>query len=1106
MYNNMKSINILCKDNTLCRIFLLSAIFFLFLPSTLSAQKSNVTLAVKDVTLKELLKEIEKKSDIRFSYIDEIVEPYKHITLEVTNESVKTLLDNLLHTRNLEYVQTGNTIAIKAKNIASTRQKKVKGIVTDSNNEPVIGASILIKGTTIGVITNLDGEFEIETSDDAVLQVSYIGFISQDIQVKGKNSFFIRLQEDLQTLEEVVVVGYGTMRKNDLTGSVVRADLEALQNSPNVSIAQTLKGVVPGLNVGTAAKAGDSPSISIRGQNSISGTTDPLIVLDGIIYRGNMSDINPSDVESIDVLKDASSAAIYGSQSANGVILITTKTVKQMSKPIIEYSGSISFQRSINSSMKPLGREGYLQMVTDSHMDKSRLWPDGTVNPDYDITKDFLGQEILTGYMQGTDTDWYDLMTIDNPYIQNHNLSVRGKNELSSYFLSFGVSDQKNLIKNDTYERYNIRINLDTKITNWLSVGTQSFFTIGDLSGNNPNFYNICSIAPLIASHDENGEVITLPMLGNTNYLLLLDNPDVEKRYNLTGNFYGIINFPFVEGLSYRANYSRNYTFNKRFIFDQYANGMQGAAQKNNSSSYSWTFDNIVTYKRTFAKHDINATFVYGVERQGYENTDASASNFTDMTLGYNYLGAAQSDLNKLTSGAWEESSLYMMGRLVYSYDSKYILTATLRRDGFSGFGTNNKFAYFPSAAIAWRLSEEKFVKDKFNWLNSLKLRLSYGSNGNRTVGRYQTLATMTSGTGYVYGDGGSPELVQSLKSMANNGLKWETTTSLNVGVDFSLFNNRLYGDYEYYNSKTRNLIYNVPIPAMNGFGIYNLPTNIGKLKNYGHEFSLGGVPVRSKDFEWNVSFNFSLNRNKVVSILGLDNNGDGKEDDLVSAGIFIGQPLGAIYDYKIIGMWQVEDYKNGVIPEGFTYGHYKIADLDGDGKYTADKDRQILGSSEPAYRFNIRNSLKYKDLELNVVVNSVQGGKNRYLGRPVSSFREGIQWNYFEFDYWTPDNPNAKYRQPGSYTQSLGSKFSPYVSRSFVRLQELSLSYNLPSSLLKRISVNRAKVYVSATNLFTITGWDGWDPEAGLGITSSIGSDGYPPTKNFTIGVNFEF
>lgn len=1098
------------KDNVLYYVLILFTYFF-FLPAQLHAQNTSVSLSVKNTSLKQLLTEIEKKSDIRFSYIDEIVEPFDNITLDVANQPVKSILDKVLPPRNLEYIQTGNTIAIKDKTVQHIKLNKIKGVIKDMYNEPIIGANVRVKGSTTGTITDINGEFELEVPDNAVLQISYIGYISQDVTVKGKTSLDIQLNEDSQALDEVVVVGYGTMRKSDLTGSVARADLKALQNSPNVSIAQTLKGVVPGLTIGTASKAGDSPSISIRGQNSISGTTDPLIVLDGIIYRGNMSDINPNDVESIDILKDASSAAIYGSQAANGVILITTKTVKQMSKPIIEYSGSVSFQSPINSSIKPLDRDGYLQMVTDSHLDKSRLWPDGTVNPDYDITKDFLQQEVLTGYMQGTNTDWYGLMTLDNPYIQNHNLSIRGKNELTSYFLSFGFADQKNMIKNDKYKRYNLRINLDTKITNWLTVGTQSFFVLGDLSGNNPSFNDICSISPLVASHDENGEIITLPTLGNTSFLLLLDNPDQEKNYNLTGNFYGIINIPFVEGLSYRINYSRNYVFNKLFSFNPYANGMLGSAKKNNSSSYAWTFDNIVTYKRTFGKHDINATLVYGIEKQGYENTDASASNFTDMTLGYNYLGAAQSDLNQLASGAWQESSLYMMGRLVYSYDNKYILTATLRRDGFSGFGTNNKFAYFPSAAIAWRAGEENFVKDKFNWLNNLKLRLSYGSNGNRTVGRYQTMATMSSASGYVYGDGGTPELVQSLKSMANNHLKWETTSSFNVGMDFGLFDNRLYGDYEFYSSRTKDLIYNVPIPAMNGFGAYNLPTNIGKLKNYGHELSIGGIPVRNKDFEWNVAFNLSLNRNEVVSILGLDTNGDGKEDDLVSAGIFIGQPLNAIYDYKIKGMWQVEDYKNGAIPEGFTYGHYKIADLNEDGKYTADHDRKILGSKDPSYQFNIRNSFRYKDFDLNIVINSIQGGKNRYLGRPIEFFREGIQWNYFKFDYWTPDNPNAKYRQPGSYTQSLGYEFSPYVSRSFIRLQELSLAYNLPSALIKKVNINHAKVYISGTNLFTITDWDGWDPEAGIGLTGNIKDNanentGYPSMKSFTIGMSFEF
>jgi len=1001
------------------------------------------------------------------------------------------------------------------------QQSNVVGVVKDESGEPVIGASISEKGTTNGVITDLDGNFSLNVQSGAVLVVTYIGYKQQEVKVVPGKRLDIVLVEDAKALEEVVVIGYGTAKKSDLTGAVVRADLQTLENSPNVNIFQSLKGVVPGLNIGTSTTAGGNPEISIRGRNSISGTTSPLIVMDGIIYRGDITDINPSDIESIDVLKDASSAAIYGSQAANGVLMITTKSVKGMSKPIIEYSGSFSFQQLINSDMKRLNKDGFLNQLADLKISESRMGDDLLQrNPDFDPTLSFRDENIIKGYLNGTDVDWWDLLSEPTPYIQNHSVSVRGKSELSSYFLSFGFTDQKNLVKNDTYQRYNIRVNLDTKITKWLKVGTQSFFTISDFTGVAPSFSDLVSIPVFVSPYKDDG--VTLEeqyYLGNVNPLLVADNPNEDKRYLLNGNFYADITLP-LEGLTYRVNYSNAFTSYKDFKFEPYANGQLGQGYKKNTSQNDWTLDHILTYKNDFGKHAVNATFVYGVEKRTYETTSSTGYNFSNKSLGYNNMSAAQKDLNTITSAAWKETSLYSMLRLGYTFDNKYIFTGTVRRDGFSGFGENNKFGYFPTAAAAWRISEEQFLKDKLSWLDNLKLRMSYGISGNRTAGRYATMARMSNripfstsndsknypSGGYVYGDGATGQLSQAVSQMANADLSWETTTAFNFGLDFSLLNSRLYGNYEFYVSNTKDLLYDINIPNMNGMFSSTIPTNIGKLRNIGHEFSITGIPVQTKDFEWSVTGNFSLNKNKVVSILGLDTDGDGKEDDLVSSKIFIGEPYGVVYDYNIIGMWQVADYNAGIIPNGYTYGTYKIEDVDGDGNYTADKDRKILGYTDPLYRFSIQNNLRYKDFSLNIFINSVQGGSNHYMDRPAKNLPipDHLSINsYYKFDYWTPENPNAKYRQLGYYTEALGSGFSPYVSRSFIRLQELSLSYNIPKSLLKKIDINRAKVYVSATNLFTITSWDGWDPETGNGLTYG---GGYPPLKNYTIGLNFEF
>lgn len=994
----------------------------------------------------------------------------------------------------------------------------VTGTVKDDSGEGIIGVSVLQKGTTNGTVTDLEGNYTLTVSGPkAVLVFSYIGYISKEIPVGSQRTLHVILKEDTQKLDEVVVIGYGTAKKSDLTGAVTRANMGALEKSPNVNVLQGLKGVVPGLNIGVATKAGDSPAISIRGRNSISGSTEPLVVLDGVIYRGNIVDINPSDIESVDVLKDASSTAIYGSQAANGVLMITTKTAKKVSKPVLEYNGTFTLQGLINGDMKRLDREGFANQIADIYLSESRMGEDMTQrNPDFDPTLKFRNERAIAGYNAGVDTDWWDLLTEPAPYIQNHNISMRGKTEMNSYFVSFGFTDQKNLVINDTYKRYNLRLNLDSKITDWLKIGTASYFNVSNFSGNSTSFASLFSIPACVSPYAEDGKTYeTYPYLTTLNPLLSIDNPNKDIRYNLSGNVYADISIPWIKGLSYRINYANNWTIYKYYNFDPYANSLQGGAQKKHSLQNEWTLDHIVTYKNTFGKHAVNATFVYGVEKRSYETTDAQAKNFTDKTLGYNNMGMGQADLNTITSGAWEESSLYNMLRLVYSYNDRYILTGTIRRDGFSGFGADNKFGYFPSLAAAWRISEESFVKDRMEWIDNLKLRLSYGSSGNRTSGRYATMAQMQNknnfnenSLGYVYGDGGTGELLQVMKTLPNPNLKWETTRSVNFGFDFSVLNNRLFGNYEFYVSNTRDLLYNIAIPNMNGMVSNEIPTNIGKLQNIGHEFSITGIPVSTQNFEWTVTANFSTNKNKVKTILGIDADGDGKEDDLISSNIFIGKSLDPIYDYNIIGMWQLEDYRKGVIPNGFTYGTYKIEDIDRDGNFTAEKDRKIIGYKDPLYRFSLQNNFRYKDFELNVFINAVQGGSDHYLGQPAKKMQipDHLTNNsYLKFDYWTPENPNAKYRQLGFYTASLGEGFSPYVSRSFIRLQELSLSYNVPSVFLKKIHVNRARIFVSASNLFTITNWDGWDPEADQGLTYDL-DGGYPTMKSYTFGLNFEF
>lgn len=1099
-------LNLKIQLNRLNCLFRISLLFFLFIFGQPTVAISQSISLPKKMTVKEAFSEIEKQTGMSVDYDESVIDLDRKIETIVRNKPLAETLAILLKGTGCSYVIKNNHIVISAQTTTNTQAPvlTITGTVIDELGEPIAGANVVEKGTTNGIMTDMDGNYSLTVPQGAVVQFSYIGYVTQDVKITDQRIVKVKLSEDAQKLDEVIVVGYGTAKKSDLAGSVVRADLGKLQESPNISLASALQGTVPGLNVSASSEAGKSPDMSIRGRTSISGGNSPLVVLDGIIFRGNLVDINMNDVESIDILKDASAAAIYGSEASNGVILITSKTGKVMSKPTIEYSGSFSYQQPTNKDMYPEGGDGFLRKIADRFLEESRTGADLLqANPNWDVTKHLMDRNALNGYENGTDTDWWDMLTNKTPYIQNHNLSVRGKNEMSSYFFSMGYTDQKNLIINDTYKRYNVRVNMDTKITNFLKVGVQSFFTVSDYSGQSPDLATVVALPPLVSPVDEKGEYILEPYKNTLNPLLTIQQDDVNKRYNLFGNFYADIDFPFLKGLNYRMNFSQNLIENKVYNFNKWGANFTGKGSKENNSQYNWTVDNILSYKNTFGKHAINATFVYGVEKRQYEMTKAGASNFSNDILGFNKLDAGQADLQTAQSAAWMESSLYTMFRLSYTFNDKYIFTGTVRRDGFSGFGKDHKFGVFPSGAIAWRISEEDFFKNKVQWVDNLKLRLSYGSNGNRTVGRYQTLAQMGVKDGYLFGDGASAEQMQWIKSLSNADLKWETTNTFNVALDFGALSGRLFGTVEYYASQTNNLLFDINIPQLNGLD--KIPSNIGKMRNQGLEMSVTGVPVQTKDFGWDVTFTFSRNRNKVVSILGIDADGDGKEDDLTSDKIFINHPYGVCYDYHQIGMWQLADKQNGRIPEGFEYGTYKVEDINNDGKYTADKDRKILGYTDPAYRFSIQNSFRYKDWELKFLINSVQGGKNYYYGQPGKDLANPdniYQENLFNFDYWTPENPNARYRQLGYYTQALGYAYSPYVQRSFVRLQDVTLSYSVPASFLSKFKVNRLKLYVTGKNLFTITDWDGWDPETGTGLKAAT----YPVMRSYSVGLNLEF
>lgn len=1088
--------------------------FFLLLALTQvwgAGYSQTISLESRNITLEAALKAIEKQTDYMFLY-DRMEVPVNHrVSVRINNGSLEKALNQLFENLPLSYKIFNHNVVIRRINSEEVKRKAenaeiggeslqqpafrlLTGKVTDETGEGLPGVSILIKGTQRGMISNYDGGFSIEIPDDkTVLVFSFVGYLTKEVEIGNRTSLEIALEVDKKGLEEVVVVGYGTARKSDLTGSVARANIEAFRESPNVNIAQSLQGTVPGLNVGQVNTAGQNPSVSIRGRTTINGNQDVLLVVDGIIYTGSMSDLNPADIESIDVLKDPSSMAIYGAQAANGVILITTKGGAKASKPIFNYTGTYTTQNPVKS-LHLFDSEGYIKKLYNQDWKNAFLAPDYTTpNPDYNINGFISDPSIREGLENGTNYNWWDHTT--NPgYITGHNLSVTGSGGDWSYFISGGYTDQKGFIMNDKFRRITGRINLENKILKWMKVGVQSFTSFSDYSGVSPNLFGITVMPPLVEPTDEEGNYILNPTGTNiANPFLVAMADDFDKRNNLFGNIYAHIDVPFLKGLSYRINFGNNYSWDKLFTSNPYSNGNSGGAQKTNSSSYDWTFDNILNYKKRLGKsHNIDLTLVAGRRERNFEQTDATGANFNSLRLGYDDL--SQATIQRINSNAWNESYLYQMARVNYEFQYKYLFTATLRRDGFSGFAENKKTALFPSVGFGWILSEESFLKS--SGISHLKLRGSYGTNGN-LVGRYSSLARMNIYPAYVFGDGGTTEFGQQVMNLANNNLSWETTTGFNFGLDFSFLRNRLSGSVDYYRTTTNDLIFDVNIPEVTGFD--KITSNVGNIANRGLELVLNGKPVKGKDFEWNIDFNIASNRNRIVSLLGLDNDKNGVEDDLVASGLFIGQPIGAIFDYESSGIIQLGEEA----PTGFFVGTHRIVDHNGDGKIDAN-DRVIRGRTEPAFNFGVMNEFSFRNFTLRVFVNSVQGGKSGYRGLNMATqlgIGDNIRRNNFwrEFDYWTPSNPGARYR---GLDQGAAIEYNYYGDRSFVRLQDVTLSYRLDREWVKKLGMEGVKLFVSGKNLATWTRWQGWDPETGDGFAVN----GRPVMRGVSVGLDVRF
>lgn len=976
---------------------------------------------------------------------------------------------------------------------------KVSSVEED---EGIPGVTVLVKGTSTGTVTDIDGKYQLTvTTGTETIVFSSIGYIPQEIPINNQSIINVALTPDVTQLEEMVVVGYGAERRADLTGSIASVSVSEKSNLANTNILQALQGEVPGLNIGAVGQPGENPSISIRGQNSITGDNTPLIVLDGVIFHGNLNDLNVNDIEKIDVLKDASAAAVFGSRSANGVLIITSKEGRS-EKPQFNFQSNFGFN-TVSNPIDMLDGEAYLQKTLDF-----RAAAGLEANPDN--IEAYLSDKEVENLRNNRETNWFDDATRMGT-IQEHQLSVSGRSNKTSYYIAGSISDQEGVALGDRFSRNTFRINIDNELTDWLSLGVKTTYAESDFSGI-PVAMESALYVPPYGNYWANEELGLYDFRPTDDNLaihpripLYVENESIRRSlFNL---FSAVVNVPSIPGLTYTMNYNTNLNWDKEFSFfpRTTVDGLNsnGRAERNHREASTWTFDNILSYNGSFGDHSLSATLLFSRENRRSELTNSTAQGFNEEILGFNGLGLGETQVN--SSGAGEDNSVAYMGRVNYKFMHRYLVTLTYRRDGYSAFGENSKYGSFPSAALGWVLSEENFLKNN-SLFDFLKLRASYGRNGNQAIGRYQSLAQVENIL-YLFGDGGGTVIGNSIGTMANSGLGWETTTAVNAGIDFDMLGSRLSGDINYYNSQTEDMLLRRQIPNTNGFR--NVVTNLGQINNWGVEVALKSVNVRRGEFEWTSGVAFSLNRNEIVSLYGSDANGDGIEDDDIGNSWFVGESLGAVFDYTTDGIYQL----NEDIPfEGYEPGMVRLRDIAGldgagnlvmqpDGNITPE-DRSIIGFEVPNYRWSLSNSFTYKRFNLFVFLNSIQGGgsNNFYIGennRMYNAFFPDRLNLPVSLDYWTPNNPSEVFPAL-DYAAPRAHNF--YEDRSFIRLQDVSLSYNFGEQLLNKLRLTNLNLFASGKNLATWTNWSGYDPEMG----TSIGD--FPMLRSYVLGFTITF
>ena len=1019
--------------------------------------------------------------------------------------------------------------------VASVQQtRQASGHVTDSQG-PLIGATVMEKGTTNGTVTDFDGNFTLNVKPGATLVISYVGYETQE--VKESSHVSVILKEDGHVVNEVVVIGYGTQRREAVTGSVANIGGEKLNQVAATNAAQALQGRVAGvLMTQTSSKPGEEMQIRIRGQRSLSASNDPLIVLDGIPFMGQLSDINPSDIKSLDILKDASATAIYGSRGANGVIIITTVKGYQGAPAKVSYNGYVSFKKVFHK----------YPMMDGPTFSKMRQYAG--------LYQNSLDEN------DNTNTDWQDLY-YQTGVSHNHDVSVAGGTNGGSYSFGAGYYHDESVVPTEGYDRVSVRGNFDQMVGKYFRFGLSTNNSYRKNKGVN-DMYGVLSKSPLASPYDENGNLkryISLP--ADDQSVVTKETVERDKEVWLNENkgigsyntIFGELKCPWIEGLSYRINIGLNFRSSKGGNFtgtgvnNKDANAVNGGGISENQTR-NWAVENLLTFDRTFAeKHNLNVVAMYSAEQTTYESSGAGVQDIPADYFQYYALDKAVGQVNLNNYNYWQSGLVSWMGRVMYSYDNKYMISAALRSDASSRLAKGHQWHTYPAVSAGWNIARESFMEGTKNWLDNLKLRIGYGETSNQSINPYSTLGGLAVRN---YNFGSTYKAGYYVNALPNPELGWEYSKTWNFGLDFSLFNGRLSGSFEYYTQKTNDILLDVSLPSTSGVSSY--VGNIGNTQNKGWELTLNGIIIDNKNgWNWEAGINLYQNRNKLTKLTGaVDANGNPVPDK--ANRWFIDQPIDVIYDYKYDGLWNESDVypvtiKNedgtttettnfAILEPGGNIGMIKVAHeraLDENGVPTrqiGEDDREVM-SMEPDLIGGFNTTVGYKGFDLTIIGAFQIGGKlisaihsaNGYLN--MLTGRRG----QLDVDYWTEQNTGAKYPKPGGIQSGDNPKYGStlgYFNAGYLKFRAITLGYNFDNlKAIKNFGISRLRLYATVQNPFVLfspfNNESGLDPETNSFATqnTAVGIDGYtgkhkmpivgyntPATRNFIFGLNLTF